>query len=307
MNLTELEILFHQKISEVHPRFKEESRPESFYVANYLNKAIREFIQQRLLDLPSFEQRISALDIHQDEFSNLIVGHKELTDNVTVNYVSSGDFIINYNWSGRSKRYQVPSDMMIPISLACKHTRTEVYPYSDQRVFAQFVSRKQAERIVSDPANKAIFVRPIAFIDDKYYIMLIGDAYTTALSSPYLTYLKEPFELSHEFTRLSSSTSTLTISAITDGSYFRMLSPGEYVNSVGAATTYRPGDKVLKVAGYPTISQIDTNRDIEVGYPYNYTDTPEFPEFMHDLLLERSVMMFLEEGNLKLVSKQQTQ
>lgn len=298
MNLTELEILFHQKISEVHPRFKEENRPESFYIANYLNKAIREHIQERLLNLSSFEQRISAIDIHQDQFRELIISNKELTNAKSIS---------NYNWTGRGNRYQAPSDMLIPISVSCVHTRTEVYPYSEQKVFAQFVSRKQAERIVSDPANKAIFVRPIVFIDDKYYLTLIGDAYTGAITSPYLTYLKEPFDLSHEFTRLSSTTATLSISDISNGSYFRMLSTGEYVNSSGTATIYEPGDKVLKVTGYNSIDQVDSDRDLEVGYPYKYTDTPEFPEFMHDILLEMAVRMFLEEGNLKLVSKQQAQ
>jgi len=298
MNLTELEILFNQKISEVHPRFKEENRPESFYIANYLNKAIREIIQDRLINLPTFEQRISAIDIHQDEFSELIVPNKLLTNPKSIS---------NYNWTDRGNRYQVPSDMLIAISLNCVHTRIEVYPYSEQKVFAQFVSRKQAERIVSDPANKSIFVRPIVFIDDKYYLTLIGDAYTSDISTPYLTYLKEPFDLSHEFTKLNSTSPILSISGIPDGSYFRMLSIGEYVNSAGSFTIYEPGDKVLKVSGYNVINQVDSDQDLEVGYPYNYTDTPEFPEFMHDILLEMALRMFLEEGNLKLVSKQEAQ
>ena len=74
-----------------------------------------------------------------------------------------------------------------------------------------------------------------------------------------------------------------------------------YVNSVGVATTFKPGDKVLKVAGYNTITYDD--EQIVVGYPWGLTDTPDFPAYLHDSILDQAVSLFLEEAKLKLITK----
>ena len=292
MNLVELQILFQQKIEDVNILFMEEDRPDTFTIVNCLNKSITQYLAERYLSLPTFEQRLIAIDQNFDELAQLIKKHT--TTETPLDFA-------DINWSTRAHKYVAPEDILIPVSMSCSVTRTEVYPYAGQKVFAQFVSRRQAERVVSNTADKVMLPTPLALWNDKYYITLIGDAYTTSIGTPILTYLKKPYSLSYDYTEITTE-GLNNIATIPDDTYFIMHSYSQYVDALGAITNYDAGSKVLKIADHDTVTKIQ--EDIKVGYPWGDTDTPEFPAYLHDKLVENAVSIFLDEAKLKLVPKE---
>ena len=293
MNLTELHIAFQQKIQDTNPIFEVTQRPTSFEVCNYFNKAIEKYLEKKYLLLPTFQHRISIIDENNDELRNLIIPHGTLT---------SVKNLAEYNWSGRGNRYRTPDDILIPISLPCTITRTEVYAMNAQTVFAQWVSRLEAQKLISNSSDKVMYPKPLAVFEDNYYIMLIGDAYTTTLTAGLLTYVRKPYKLDYSYIELTSgSTYGLDITVIPINSYFLTKSNITYVDSLGTPVVYKPGDKVMKVSGYNMAYYIDEL--ILIGYPWGLTDTPDFPEYMHETILDLAVFQFLEEAKFKLVPK----
>jgi len=297
MNLLDLQILFQQKIEDVNVVFSEEQRPDTFTIIKYLNKSIDQYLEKKYLSLSSFEQRLVMIDSNYDELSKLIIKSDTL---------SSKRDLAEYNWTGRGDRYRVPDDVLIPISLACVVTRTDVYPMSDQKEFAQWMSRRQAEKLIKHTADKVMYPKPIALWEDPYYIILIGDAYVTELTAGSLLYVRKPFILSYNYKELeaASATGDLSISDITDDTYFLMMAYGNYVDADGVDTVYVPGDKVKKIASYNTITYNATYEEtLKVGYPWGETNTPDFPDYLHDTLLEVAVGLFLDQAKLKLIEK----
>lgn len=294
MNLLDLQILFQQKITDVNPVFEDEQRPDTYTIVNYLNRSIMDYLKKGFLSLPTFEQQLVAVSESQDDLRYLIRA------NVAYEFT---DQLLGDNWEGRGYKYRIPDDVLIPLRVSCTTTRIEVQPYSDQKVFAEFTSKRQAEKLLSLPTNKVIHVRPLAFIEDEFYLVVVGDAYTTSLSMNHLTYLRKPDKLSFDYTELTGSSSSLDISSIPNGTYMRMLTLGLYVNPSGASTNYKAGDKVIKVAGYNTIFDVN-GEPPKIGYPWGYTDTPDFPEYMHEDILERSTQLFLDEAKFKLLPKE---
>jgi hypothetical protein len=293
MNLTELQIAFQQKIQDTNPVFEVEQRPQSFEFCNYLNKAVEKYLEKKYLLLPTFQHRIAAIDQNLDELRNLIIHDGVL---------SATKNLVEYNWSNRGNRYRIPDDVLVPISLPCTVSRNEVYPMVSQTIFAQWASRLEAQRLVSNTSDKVMYPRPLAVFEDKYYIMLIGDAYTTALTAGLLTYLRKPYKVDFSYIELSATgIGNLSITAITNNSYFLSKANLTYVDSTGTPTTYKPGDKVLKVTGYNTITYLD--EPIVVGYPWGQTDTLDFPEFMHEGIVDLAVSLFLDEAKFKLIPK----
>lgn len=173
---------------------------------------------------------------------------------------------------------------------------------TSQKFFAEWVSRKQAERLISDTSNRVIHIKPIAFIEDEFYICVVGDAYVSAISADEITYLKSPDTLSFDYTELTG-TASINISSITVGDQMRALTALTYVNASGVPENYIAGKKITKVAGYNTITALG-GEPPKVGHPWGYTDTPNFPEYLHEDLLERGVSLFLDEAKLKLVPKE---
>jgi hypothetical protein len=292
MNLTELQILFQRKIEDTNPVFAVEQRPESFVICNYLNKAIDRYLEKKYLSLPTFEQRLASIDANIDELRNLIV-----TDGVLL-YPKT---LTEYNWSTRGNRYRVPDDVLIPISLPCTVTRTEIYPMTSQSIFAEWMSRRQAQKLISNSVDKVMYPKPIIVWEDPYYIMLIGDAYTTTLTAGNLTYLRRPYKLDFSYTELSYYT-TLDITVIPNNSYFLTKSRLTYVNEWGVQTIFRPGSKVQKINGYQSCTQAG-EWPIAVGYPWGLTDTPDFPAYLHDSIVDMAVSLFLDEAKLRLIPK----
>ena len=293
MNLIELQIAFQQKIQDTNPIFEVEQRPTSFEVCNYINKAVEKYLEKKYLLLPTFQHRLSAIEQNYDELRNLIIPHGTLT--ATKN-------LAEYNWSGRGSRYRTPDDVLIPISLPCTVTRSEVYAMSGQTLFAQFISRLEAQRLLSNTVDKVMYPKPVAVFEDNFYVMLIGDAYTTTLIAGELTYLRKPYKVDFSYVELTGTiTGNVDITAITINSYFLTKSRISYVNSGGTTTTYKPGDKVMKVSGYNTATYID--EQIIIGYPWGLTDTLDFPDYMHSVILDLAVSQFLEEAKFKLIPK----
>jgi len=296
MNLVELQILFQQKIEDVNLAFSEVDRPNTFTIVNYLNKSIDQHLQQKYLALPTFEQRLVAIDMSHDELYQLL-------SNIQL---SDGEFLTQFNWDTRGRKYWGPDDILIPISISVEVTREEIYVTGQERMFCEMVSRKQAERVISDSTDKVMFPKPLGLWYDRKYFMIIGDAYTTEILDPQLTYLKKPFTLSFDYTQFDTTSATINIGVggdlpIPDGSYFLMRSRSQYVSAGGSPSIYQPGEKVIKVNGYNEIQKVD--EDISVGYPFGLTDTPEFPEYMHEGIVEKAVSLFLDEAKFKLVSK----
>jgi hypothetical protein len=293
MNLTELQIAFQQKIEDTNPIFKVEQRPETYVVLNYINKAVGKYLEKKYLLLPTFQHRIAAIEQNIDELRFLIIPDGALT---------ASKNLAEYNWSGRGNRYRTPDDVFIPLSLPCTVSRNEVYPMVSQTLFAQWASRIEAQRLISNTADKVMYPRPLAVFEDPYYIMLIGDAYTTSLTAGLLTYMRKPYKLDFSYTELSATgTGNLTITAITDNTYFLAKARFTYVNSTGTPTIFKPGDKVQKVSGYNTITYAD--EPIIVGYPWGMSDSLDFPEYMHPGILDLAVSLFLDEAKFKLIPK----
>lgn len=296
MNLTELQILFQQKIQDTNPVFEVEQRPDSYSIANYLNKAINRYLEKKYLSLPTFQQRLSAIDMNVDELHMLIKANGEM---------SSEKYLSEYNWSTRGHRYRAPDDVLLPISLSCTVTRSEIYPMSAQVVFADWMSRRQAERIVSNTSDKVMYPKPIAVWENPYYIMVIVDAYTTSVTAGFLNYLKKPFKLDFSYAELEAvGNGNLDITSITNNTDFLTKSNITYVNAGGSPTVYKAGEKVTKQTGYNTITYLDEH--IIVGYPWGYTDKPEFPEYLHDSLVELAVTAFLDEAKFRLIPQKTT-
>lgn len=297
MDIREMQILFQQKIEDVNPIFKEAERPDTFTIANYFNKAIKRYLEEKYLSLPSFEHRLVMIESNFDELSKLT----QMTADLSPVRDTS-----QYNWSTRGTRFRAPSDVLIPFSLSCSVSRNEIYAMSSQKVFADFVSRRQAEKIISHSNDKVMYPRPICVWEDPYYIMVIGDAFTTAITAPYLSYIRKPYIMSFGYQSLTASSEfgNLNISAITDGSYFLMRSYSQYVDSGGTPTNYNPGDKVQKITGYNTVTNIGgSGETCSVGYPYGETDTPDFPAYLHDRIIEIASQLFLDQAKLKLIPK----
>jgi hypothetical protein len=160
----------------------------------------------------------------------------------------------------------------------------------------------QAERLIKTTRDQVIHVKPVAFIEDEFYLVVVGDAYVTSITADHLTYLRKPDKLSFDYTELTG-TPDLDINMVPNGTNIRMLTPVQYVNSGGSATDYLPGDKVIKVSGYNNMIP-KNNEPVKIGYPWGFTDTPDFPEYMHEDILERSTQLFLDEANLKLIPKE---
>jgi hypothetical protein len=293
MNVIELQIAFQQKIEDTNPIFRVEQRPESYVVLNYLNTAVSKYLEKKYLLLPTFQHRLAAIDQNMDELRNLIISDGLLT---------ASKNLAEYNWSGRGNRYRTPEDVYIPIALPCTISRNEVYPMVGQTEFAQWASRFEAQKLISNSSNKVMYPRPLAVFEDPYYIMLIGDAYTTTLTAGLLTYMRKPYKLDFSYTELTSgSTYGLDITVIGTNSYFLTKSNITYVDSAGTPTRFKPGDKVLKVAGYNMAYYLDEK--IVIGYPWGMTDNIDFPEYMHPGLLDLGVSLFLDEAKFKLIPK----
>jgi len=293
MNLLDLQILFQQKITDVNSIFDEEQRPDTYTIINYLNRSISDYLKKQFMSFSTFEQQLIAVNQAQDDLRYLI----KTQDVPEYSWETS-----NQNWGSRGKRYRLPDDMLIPLSLSCTVTRTEVQPYTDQKVFAEFRSRAQAERLVRNSQDHVIHIKPITFIEDEFYIVVVGDAFVTAITADFLTYMRKPDKLSYDYTELTG-TPNLDITSISTGVYMRMLTPVTYVDTGGSPANYLPGDKVIKVGGYNNMTARN-NEPVQIGYPWGYTDTPDFPEHMHEDILERSTQLFLEEAKLKLLPKE---
>lgn len=297
MDLLELQISFQQKIEDVNPMFEEKERPDTYQIVNTLNKSIMRYLRDKYVNLPSYELRMASIANNEDELRQLI----------TTDYVlENSRALLNFNWGNRGVRYRTPDNVLVPYSLAVVISRSTIYPMSVQRVFAMFVNRKQAEKLVSNTSNKVMFDKILAVWEDPYYVMIVGDAYVTSISLPYLTYLKKPFELSFDYQELTASTQygDLDITIITDGTYFLMKSYSRYKDADGDDALYKPGDKVQKIAGFNTIYNYPgTGEQVKVGYPWGYTDTPEFPEYFHEQIVDMAVQIFLDEAKLKLIPK----
>lgn len=293
MNLIDLQILFQQKITDVNSVFEDQQRPDTYTIVNYLNRSIMDYLKKGFMSLQTFEQQLVAVDQAQDDLRFLI----RTQDVPEYPWPTT-----NQNWGDRGKRYRLPENVLIPLSLTCTVTREEVQPYTDQTVFAEFRSRIQAERLIKTARDQVIHVKPVAFIEDEFYLVVVGDSYVTAIEANRLTYLRKPDKLSYDYTELTGNPD-LNITSISNGTYMRMLTPVQYVNTGGATTNYLPGEKVIKVAGYNTIFDRN-NEPVKIGYPWGYTDTPDFPEHMHEDILERSTQLFLDEAKLKLLPKE---
>ena len=294
MNLIDLQILFQQKITDVNPVFEIDQRPDSYTIVNYLNRSIRNYLKERFVNLPTFEQQLIAIETARDDLRFLI------TRGGLLNYPYA---LNSYNWGSRGKRYRMPDNVLIPISLTSTVTRTEVQAMTNQKMFTQWVSRRQAERMESTTNNKTIHVRPISFIEDEFYVCVVGDAYVTSITGDELTYLRKPDVLSFDYKQLSG-TSTIDISSISTNDYFKALTALIYVDPTTLnPANYIAGDKIIKVAGYDTITALSLEPP-KIGHPWGFTDTPDFPEYMHEDILKRTSLLFLEEAKLKLVPKE---
>lgn len=291
MNIVELQIRFQQKIEDVNPGFADQARPDTFTIAEYLNKSIDKYLENKYLNLPSFEHRLVMIEQNLDELQKLI---KE--QNLTGRSLE----LSNFNWGARGKNYYAPQDILTPISISVTVSRNEVMPMADQLMFGKFVSRRQAERIINNAVDKVIFKDPMVLWQNGYYIMIIGDAYVSSITDPRLTYLRNPFPLSFEYSEITTE-GTNNIQSIPDGGYFITHSYCQYVDSGGSAAFYEAGSKVQKIAGYDTVTKVTD--DLRIGYPYGYIDIPEFPEYTHESLLDRAVSLFLDEAKLKLIPR----
>src|SRR3972149_3987390 len=139
MNIEELQIYFQQKITDIDPSFESSQRPDSFSIVNNFNKALNFYIQEKYLNVKSYEERLIIIDNNLDEIAGLITSGGLLYHNKT----KSG-----YNWDIRGQMYRLPDNCLSPISLTATVTRTEVLPMTDQKQFALFVNRKQAEKLI---------------------------------------------------------------------------------------------------------------------------------------------------------------
>ena len=294
MNLLDLQILFQQKIKDVNLVFEEEQRPDTYTIVNYLNRAIMDYLKKGFMSFPTFEQQLVAVSQAQDDLRFLI------RTNDVPEYPWPTTF---QNWGDRGKRYRLPDNILIPLSLTCTVTRIEVQPYTDQTVFAEFRSKIQAEKLIKTTHDQVIHITPIAFIEDEFYLVVIGDAYVTDITADRLTYLRKPDKLSFDYTELSG-TPNLNITSISNGTDMRALTPLRYVNFGGGTKNFFAGELVTKVSGYNTIFN-QNDEPVKIGYPWGYTDTPDFPEHMHEDILERSTQLFLDEAKLKLLPKEQ--
>ena len=145
MNLIDLQILFQQKITDVNSVFEDQQRPDTYTIVNYLNRSIMDYLKKGFMSLQTFEQQLVAVDQAQDDLRFLI----RTQDVPEYPWPTT-----NQNWGDRGKRYRLPENVLIPLSLTCTVTREEVQPYTDQTVFAEFRSRIQAERLASSWAER---------------------------------------------------------------------------------------------------------------------------------------------------------
>lgn len=295
MNIVELQIQFQQKIQDINPIFGNEDRPSSFSIVNYLNKAIHFYIKEKYLSLPTFEQRLAMIDENYDEIKQLIVSDHLLGNSATHTKQNT-----NLNWGTRSRQYRLPDDCLMPISLSVNVWRNEVVPMTSGIQFAKFVNRRQAERLISDNSDKTIHIRPLAFLENDYFLNIVGDAYVTDLEASELTYLRKPFDLSFEYTEYTSLTSSINVTSPPVGTYFRPL-----CDIVYDSVSYIAGSKVVKLAGVntATVDPID-NTSLKIGYPYGLTDVPEIDNMSHMKIVDLAVSLFIDEAKLKLVPRQ---
>jgi hypothetical protein len=293
MNLVELQIMFQQKIVDVNPVFDVEERPDTFTIVNYLNKSINEYLNDKFIKLPTLEHQLLAIEANRDDLRFLIVRGGVLQYSYAMD---------TYNWGSRGKRYRMPDNVLIPLSLSATVSREEVAPMTSQKMFAEWRSRKQAERLIKDTSDQVIHVRPVAFLEDEFYVCVLGDAYVTSIDANELSYLRQPDVLSFDYNELTG-TATLDITSVPDGTNMKALTALIYVNASGTPTNYIAGEKVVKVAGYNTITALG-GEPSKIGYPFGFTDTPDFPSYMHEDILNRATTLFLDEAKLKLVPKE---
>ena len=295
MNIQELQIQFQQKIQDINKTFEFDERPDSYSIVNYLNKGINLYINDKYLSLPTYEQRLVLVDQNLDELNELITSDGNLYHEVAAT---------NYNWGSRAKRYRLPDDCLFPISLTVTVTRTEVLPMINQLQFVEFVSRRQAERIISDTSDKVIHPKPVAFIDDEYYVMVVGDSYVSSITASKLVYLRKPYTLSLTYSELTNTDATIDISSIADNSYFRPMSSISYYDGSGVAS-FTAGSKVKKLAGYDSVTVVAvSNVEMKVGFPWGETNVPDLAPLTHMKLVDLAVQLFVDEAKLKLVPKQ---
>ena len=142
--------------------------------------------------------------------------------------------------------------------------------------------------------------------EDGHVFAVIGDAYTTSITVSDIAYLRKPWPLSFDYTVLEGTTEggNLSISEIPTSVYFKAYTPGGYYNESFNPITIYPGQKVKKISGYNTITGVSGIIQ-KVGYPWGYTNTFEFPEYMHSQLIDNAVDEFIKEGKLMLVQKQE--
>jgi len=297
MKLIDLQILFQQKSEDISSAFKDIERPSTFIIVNYLNKAVDRFLRERYLNYATHVEKVTAILRDTDLLRNLI------KTTATLNTEADATTLFPYQ-----RTTYLPDDLMLLLSVSCNYRRSAVPPIATSNlVITDFVTQEQARKLIKTDANKSLYPTPIAVYDNQFSLIVAGDSYTTAIYSIKMRYLRKHFDLSLDYVELIGTLGVdLDITAIINGSYFRSLCRAVYVNSVGTLLDIYPGDKVLKVAGYNTITDY-SGWIPKVGYPYGYCDEPEFPEYIHEQLADIAVNMFVDEAKLKLVPKQKAQ
>jgi hypothetical protein len=300
MTALECQIMFHDKIESVDRRFFDVMRPTSFEVMDLLNKAIDRMLRDRYLNHPTQDARVGAILADEDALHRLMV----------VDDMVQGDTLSGFPEWAIAKRYMLPDDLMVSVSLSCEYDRSALPTVSSSPVvISEFHNFERLGSIISHSADKPIFIKPVAFFEDEFHIILVGDAYTTDIDNVKLRYMREPNELSLDFVILEADTvgDNLNISSITNGVDFRSLRRGEYYNSDPTLIPIYPGKSYPKIVGQDTIlgSNFPTWKQ-KVGWPAGQCQEPELPEYMHEQVVDLASQIFLEEGKLKLTPKQQT-
>jgi len=299
MNLIEMQIMFHQKAEAINAQFFDRLRPTSFEIVNYFNKAIDRYVRDKFLSLPTHEMRrnsvLAGMDVLRD-----MVEHQRATVEDT-----SGTLPFAF-----SKRIILPPDMLCLLGVYGTYSRSAVPPMTSDVVFSELTPMESARRLATSDADKPIYPRPIAALENEFNLLLIGDAYTTDITNIAVRYLRKHFELSFNYRELEGAAdgADLTINSIVaDTNYFRALAKGTYYSDPSTQITVQAGQKLVKVTGRNNMEGTSfPNWKQKIGAPYGMTDTPEFPEYMHEEIVDLGVQMFMDEAKLKLTPKAQS-
>jgi hypothetical protein len=301
MNILEMQIMFQTKSEAINADFFDKFRPDSYDIINYLNRAIDRYVREKFLNLPTHQLRRASILTNMDILKDMVENTKALTE----------DSIAGFPHGSATLRVLLPTEMISLISVYCTYTRSDVPPMTSDILFTEFVSVEETKDIVATDANKPIFPHPIAAYENEFSILLIGDAYTTGFSNVRIRYLREPFNLSFNYSELEATSEgtdlTSINSIVADNNYFRSFAKGQYYDDVPSAITIQAGEKVKKVSGYNTIvGGAYPGWRQKIGAPYGETDTPELPGHLHEELVDLAVQIFMDEAKLKLVPKTQS-